>query len=509
MRPGERRVVVTWTGNAGVRTCAMLERTGRWRIEEADVFTEMGTGEPTFERLVLQGPHLYRRMPVVLLDLEGRLLAKPVTVPQVRTRKRRAILEGELRRALPVELDEVAWDSIVMEADAIEEKRILFAASQDERPGRFRFRCERGYRSMRWEALPIALYNIWQAVGDPAPVVLAYPVGDSLISWFLGGGVSLVRVHRWQKPGGKDARFEHLRGEWTRSIAAVSEAQAEWRPESVQIVGGDAQGISAAVGELPGGVPVRALSMAEMCAELPIDGVDRLPEKHLIAVAGSLLGECGEPFLRGSLRSAADRIREEERTSSRWNLAAAGGVVVAGVLWWLPAWQDLQRLETVLEDHRAQRRPVAALAEELDAVLSKVDVAEKRIHALTELARSRANWSNFLVDLQTRLGEVENVWIDSLEIVRSAGGKDSGPSREDSSGAWPHAIQLRLQGRLLDPANPMKRASPEMRNRVSELIEGLTASDFIEGVSGKRFESLTGGLMSFEFMLTINPERRL
>ena len=134
---------------------------------------------------------------------------------------------------------------------------------------------------------------------------------------------------------------------------------------------------------------------------------------------------------------------------------------------------------------------------------------------------TKANWVNFLADLQGRLARIEDVWLDRLQVTRpplpEPGSPDAAPMEPPPDGqaaavpAVPKGppVRLTLSGRLLDVRNPQSKVSPESLQRVKELLAGFTGSGFIKAVENERFDTNQNGLLYFDFTLVINPERSL
>ena len=167
--------------------------------------------------------------------------------------------------------------------------------------------------------------------------------------------------------------------------------------------------------------------------------------------------------------------------------------------------------------------------------LQQIEAASKQIAALKGAYETKANWINFLADLQERLVKIEDVWLDKLQVVRppapepGAAGETAGTadgrqgtgdggqatadpnSSPDSSPVSPARppILLTLSGRLLDVANPQSKVSPEALQRVKQLLASFTGSQFITAVENERFDNNQPGLLKFDFTLVINPKKTL
>ncbi len=125
---------------------------------------------------------------------------------------------------------------------------------------------------------------------------------------------------------------------------------------------------------------------------------------------------------------------------------------------------------------------------------SKAQKIDKTITKLETLVNSRSNWIIFFSDLQARLQQVQDVWLEDLKLNRQSGNR------------------LQLSGRMLikdyDPDNPT--ASAQAANqRVNVLLDSFTESDFIQKVSDIKFDNQQPRILRFSFTLVTNPERPL
>lgn len=151
----------------------------------------------------------------------------------------------------------------------------------------------------------------------------------------------------------------------------------------------------------------------------------------------------------------------------------------------------------------------------------QIEEASKQIRALSGAYETKANWINFLADLQERLVRVEDVWLDRIQVVRppmpEPGAAQAEPPPADPNAATPAEpaapkgppLRLTLSGRLLDVSNPQSKVSPESLQRVKQLLASFTGSQFVTAVENERFDTNQNGLLRFDFTLVINPKKTL
>jgi type IV pilus assembly protein PilM len=142
--------------------------------------------------------------------------------------------------------------------------------------------------------------------------------------------------------------------------------------------------------------------------------------------------------------------------------------------------------------------------------LAQIEEARKQVAALQGLVATKANWLDFLSDVQTRLAKVGDVWLERVQIVQPLSVDASAPVAEGAVAA-PAAppLKLAITGRLLDVANPVSNVSPESYERVKKLIASFTGSPFVSSVENERFDNTQPGLLRFDFTLVVNAARPL
>ncbi len=183
-----------------------------------------------------------------------------------------------------------------------------------------------------------------------------------------------------------------------------------------------------------------------------------------------------------------------------------------------------QRASVAADEARAleaRLQPLRALRDANTANLEKIETLKKEITAIQGLVESKSNWINFFTDLQERLVKVEDVWLEKLHVLRPApgdaparagtglfGAEPATAGETDSDTAAP-VLRLNLSGRLLDRANPVSRVSKESLDRVRSLLASFADSQFISSVEKETFNTNQPGILSFDFILVVDPKKPL
>ncbi|HUG11000.1 MAG TPA: pilus assembly protein PilM [Opitutaceae bacterium] len=180
--------------------------------------------------------------------------------------------------------------------------------------------------------------------------------------------------------------------------------------------------------------------------------------------------------------------------------------------------------------YRGEANALASEVEAIDSLLARpraiqarnrenlrlIEEAKTQADAIGALVGTRSNWINFLSDLQRRLANVGDVWIDRLQVIRDTA--DSVPVVEGMFGApqpTPEGevakvpLRLFVAGRLVDRKNPISKVSQESTDRVRALMASLDESPFVASVDNERYDTTQPGILRFEFTMAVDPERPL
>ena len=194
----------------------------------------------------------------------------------------------------------------------------------------------------------------------------------------------------------------------------------------------------------------------------------------------------------------------------------AGAAALLAVALALPVWHFNQRVELAsahVKILEARMQPLRALKAANIENLEKIEATKKEVAAIQSLVESKSNWINFLTDLQERLVKVEDVWLQKLEVLRSStAGATASPDTVSTTtdGASPAAVlRLNVSGRLLDKNNPVSKVSQDSYERVKLLLASFAGSQFISSVEKENFDPKQPGILSFDFILVVNPKKPL
>ena len=463
-----------------------------------------------------------------------RTLLKCLGVPHVGGEQRTQVLRFEAEQLVGGTLAEAVWDHApVAEGEAEREVVMVMKRAVADR-----LCAEVGRRGpvvdrivpAGW-ALVLALRHNYPDLKKPAVVV-----------WIDGRTVLLVRVER---------------ADVSMRLVGLPESVAEREPELVQVAANAAPReqptarqaaswldrvaveIARLVEPAPGGPStgtaevflggdgVEPGTVADLAARVaaPVNGFDALRRVRMerraqtsdvaalrLGVVVGLALAARRPNEIDLLPPASRRERQFRQNRWRW-LAAASAVVVALIvpLLWLRQ-ARLARLDAagVLEvnlwpKREAERGRMAAE--------SAREQLRQHMETLAALRAARTGWSEWLADLQERLTQTEDVWIDSLAVpsasmaaaTPAADGRRLFGHREtvDATGQGPQPVRLVVTGSVL------RRPGRDPLDRVRLLRELLLVSRFVAAVEDERFDDSQPGVLRFSCTVVMKPEAAL
>ena len=490
----------------------------------------------------------------VALGLPGhRALTKFVATPAVERAKRAKILRFEASQAIPYPLDEVVWDALAL-GEAAGELDVMLAAARADAMAELCGDVESvGFAPERAEPGALALwhgfrYNHPELAGcslvvdlgarsthllfsEPArffvrtlPGLAGQSVTQAIADdlRFETAAAESLKLRVSTDPAGSgeasanasaDAALrraaetfgQRLASEIARSIAGVGRRTGGAPPATIHLTGGGAQ--------LPGLPEILAQRLPR-----PVERYDPLRRVDVAAnaddaraVASALAVLVGLAAPLATKRSAAVNLlpaalvaRTAFRRRQPWWLASAA--LAAAAL--LPPIVYFHRVETEARTAVAaietQLRTVRALEKRNSANLARLAEAEKEIAALRDLLAAKSGWIEFFADLQGRLVQIEDVWLDKLTLGRKPA--IAAPADGRTS---PPPLRLALTGRLLDPENPLAKVSADSQARARRLLASFLDSPFVAAVEDERFDNTQPGLLRFDVTLVIDPRRPL
>ncbi len=439
------------------------------------------------------------------LALPGHLtLTKQVRTPSVARAARARIIPFEAAQAIPYPLDELVWDHAVVDDDGHELELQLTAVRRDAldplcaRAGAARIAVE----SVRpaSQALLAAFRFNYPEIDTP---VLLMDIGARTTTLVLTQGkVGRVRVvatggdAATRLPGPLAAGL-HL--ELVRFLAGATDTAQTRGPNSIFLLGG---------GSLLAGLREKLAEKTGLSVEL-FDPLRRVTLGTRVEVGDVLARQalpvlvglaCAEFTDRGGGRALLPPEMRQELVFRRrrpWWLGAALLLIMALAAPWWHFHRVTQLVRARTAELEAKLQPMRAQAASNDRDLAQLQALRERAAVVGGWVEERTRWREFLADLQDRLADIGDAWLDRMQVVPRSP-VTPGQGRELELGGW-----------LLDAQHPTTVASPEAGERARRLLASFQASPFVVAVKAERYDTSRPGRLRFEVTLLVKPDHAL
>jgi len=506
---------------------------------------------------------------VGVLGLPGHhILGKFIKIPVIEESKRAKIVQFEAQQNIPYPLAEVVWDYEVVADPGLDLELMIAAAKQDIVQGAcdalsknglgvvnvlpssvavarcFRYNypevsgsvvvADIGARSTNLifmdagrffvRTIPLAGNAITQAIAEE--LKLDFTHAEMTKVQVLSGASDLpvnspIRTSVQQSVNSFIGKL-HL--EITRSIVNYRRQSGAEQPTALYLTGG-----GSVLASLPAQMQERLKLSVEILDPLRKVQVGAGAEKaaELAPLLASLIGLTAPDSGRKAINLLPGKMSALLAFKKRQPLLVLAAALIA-LSQVPPLIQSARHLAAVRSEVAALKEailPLQVLQDRIKSNRAAFEAASAELTAIQSLAESKNNWINFLSDLQQRLVKVEDVWLDSLQVIR-AGAADGASSAGAGmfgaaapEGAAPElnadgspmkpVIRLQLSGRLIDRANPVSRVSPDSYERIKSLLASFVDSQFISAVERESFDPNTPGILRFDFIMVIDPARPL
>ena len=485
-----------------------------------------------------------------------KLLTKVIRVPLVKRGGQGRAIAYEVQQNIPYPLSEVVWDFHVLNDDGVEMEVMISAEKRESNDAFCRVLEELQIHPVgmfsssaldycrlvgfsRKGGSQVILLNVGARtsnllmLSDERLFVRQIPIGGNRVSESLAGLTEMTFV------AAEDCKKRYFSGSMEEAgrsfpVAEIGESSARFTKRLGVEVG---RSLASATGERSGG-DAATLFLCGRGSLLP--GLAAHVQKSL-----NLRVERCPPLAEQVSDSSLERdIAQDdlERNSELLGAAWAGARSETPIIDLLPAERRrAQRLDRrkpyfiaaglmllvalgipmlhyrnlAVEEERV-RGEVEGLLSPLEenlaaiaAVRDRANMLSLEIDSLDRILRGRSVWTRLLADLQRRLHEVEDVWLEEFEVVDVVPDAVGESMQETADGpsAPGRGRRLRLAGRMIDRVNPLSKVSENVQERVGELLRSFQESEFISAVQGARFDASENGLLRFEFVMEMEAEQ--
>jgi type IV pilus assembly protein PilM len=460
------------------------------------------------------------------------LLQKALKVPQVERERQAQIVAFEAQNAIPYPLNEVIWDSQVMASDGVEAEVLLFALRTEVAARIATMIMGAGLRPASIQAAPLLDSQAFLLAGGAATeevlivnvgarsTTLSFvgPTGANIQSANIGGNLLTQGVS--DNTGEPFANAEAVKVGYYSGVIHLPEADpkvAVLQANSQAFIRRLAQDINRRLINLKRGTagrqPTRILltgrgalvpGLSEQLSEtlrLPPELFDpsaflRLGKnvsaeyvQHHRHQISEVIGEAARLVLPQTAgvnlipRNIATQVAFDARKP--WLIVAATLAALAP----LPVYfaysdavnfnteqvRELKRKQMELGGHLSSLRTIRDQANELQAVSAQLE----------SVVLNQANWPTALADLQARVAECKNTWVDEIRMRREAQAAAPAPAEGQPAEAAPvqTLTKIVVTARFLQPEVPpnpkASHNSATFIKRQNELLAALRKSPFV------------------------------
>ena len=485
----------------------------------------------------------------VLLTIPGHLaLVKWLKTQAIPRAQRARVVEFEAAQNIPYPLNEVIWAHQWVDGERGEDEIVLAAVKADAMAAICRATDNEGFIPRRATPAMATLYDAFRYSYPGAPpgslildlgartthVVLidgqrsvgrTLPIGGNAITQTIATELGLpfeaAEALKIRPPSAAGARADDavveralqtfalkLQTEIVRTMVGLRRTPGSPAPTRVYLTGGTArhERMAALLSERLG-LPTEQFSVLHRVHVEPrADAVARghnVGLAQLVGLAAQELGSSAENLNLLPLRMKKAAAFRQRQPAILVAVALLLAALLPPVSFFKRAAKEEKREHLELERQVVSLRAAKAHSA---ARLAELERTNRLIDELQSLVDRKSSWTRFFADTQARLGSVEDVWLESLVILRDVEvpGATQGEAAHASS-----PLKLGLNGRLLDRSNPISKVSAESYERVKMLIARFAESPFVASVTQERFDNSQPGILRFDFTLTVGMNSTL
>lgn len=160
--------------------------------------------------------------------------------------------------------------------------------------------------------------------------------------------------------------------------------------------------------------------------------------------------------------------------------------------------KSVTQQEAAARKFQSMMLPIEERAAEFKKNGETASSLETKINGLEGLAKSKSNWINLFIDIEKRLMEQKDVWLDNMRVHRTS-----------KNGAQEY--KLELTGRLLirdfNPENPQEYDTKKAIDRITKLLNSFVGSEFLKSFENVRTDPSNPRILKFDFTLVVNPDK--
>ena len=469
------------------------------------------------------------------------LLTKTIKIPHVEPDRRAEVIAFEAEKNIPYPIADVAWDYQIISDDGVETEIFLTSMKSSAADEFCAALTSVGVIPTSIEASSILDYNTWKYCGLENDVIILN-VGAKFSNMLIArdDGVFVRSI-----PVGGNALTQHIADSIGRNFETSEELKLRFFSTSEHSGNSGAEHFTSAAKSVMQRI---GIELKRSILNYRRTGRVATPKKIYLTGRASLLSGFAEYLAEDQKMSVeyldalanvsvSPKVNQALLTSCSSQVSELVGEAVRMLM---PDAMGVNLLprHIVEETEFARKRPLMLLSAailalavvppfmylskalssdkdfseafikatpELEARYAKLQENEKIAKSYTEkiaglegLAKSKYNWINLFIDLEARLMEQKDVWLDNLRVVRTGEGKNQ-------------KYNLELTGRLLirefNPDDPTAYDPTKAVERINKLLASFTSSSFIKKFENVRTDPSTPRILKFDFTLVVNPDK--
>ena len=469
------------------------------------------------------------------------LLTKTIKIPHVEPDRRAEVIAFEAEKNIPYPIADVAWDYQIISDDGVETEIFLTSMKSSAADEFCAALTSVGVIPTSIEASSILDYNTWKYCGLENDVIILN-VGAKFSNMLIArdDGVFVRSI-----PVGGNALTQHIADSIGRNFETSEELKLRFFSTSEHSGNSGAEHFTSAAKSVMQRI---GIELKRSILNYRRTGRVATPKKIYLTGRASLLSGFAEYLAEDQKMSVeyldalanvsvSPKVNQALLTSCSSQVSELVGEAVRMLM---PDAMGVNLLprHIVEETEFARKRPLMLLSAailalavvppfmylskalssdkdfseefikatpELEARYAKLQENEKIAKSYTEkiaglegLAKSKSNWINLFIDLEARLMEQKDVWLDNLRVVRTGEGKNQ-------------KYNLELTGRLLirefNPDDPTAYDPTKAVERINKLLASFTSSSFIKKFENVRTDPSTPRILKFDFTLVVKPDK--
>lgn len=469
------------------------------------------------------------------------LLTKTIKIPHVDEARRAEVIQFEAEKNIPYPINEVSWDYEIISDDGVETEIFLTSMKSTAADDFCMALSQAGVIPESIEASSILDYNAWKYCGLENDVILlnvgsrftnlmiaredgvfvrSIPVGGNSITQAVADSLGCDFVKAEELKRGffanaslsSNAGAEHFTNAATsvmrrigveikRSIVNYRRTSRVEAPKKIYLCGRGSL--------LPGFAEFLAedqkMSVEYFDALANVSVSPRVNQELLSSCASQvseIIGEAARLVIPGlmSVNLLPKHIVEETAFAKTRPLMVLGAAILVAAT--LPPMflftKSISEKTEATAKFQSMMLPIEDRAAEFKKNGETANSLEAKINGLEGLAKSKSNWINLFIDIEKRLMEQKDVWLDNLRVHRAV--KNGGQE-----------YKLELTGRLLirdvDPENLEAYDTQKAIDRITKLLNSFVSSEFLKSFENVRTDPSNPRILKFDFTLVVNPDK--